>query len=91
MLYRPHDSALISLLTGEPAFIPFVSVEALTSDIASPVLATVLGLVTTENATDLFTAGAFNLELSPNSLVLKKIELPHEFIYTAYGLTGVDM
>jgi len=55
------------------------------------VLATVLGLVTTENATDLFTAAGFNLLLSPNSLVLKKIELPHEFIYTAFGLTGYDI
>jgi hypothetical protein len=92
MLARTDDSALNSLcLTGEPVFIQFVSVETLTSDIASPVLAAVLGLVTTENATDLFTAAGFNLLLSPNSLVLKKIELPHEFIYTALGLTGYDI
>mgnify|MGYP000853025182 CR=1 FL=1 len=58
----------------------------------SPVLATVLGLVMTENATDLFTSAAgFNLLLSPNSLVLKKIELPHELIYKTLGLIGVDI
>ena len=67
------------------------SFEILTSDLLSPVLATVLGLVTTENATDLLTGGGLNLLLSPNSLVLNISELPEELIYKILGLTGCDI
>tara|TARA_B110000285_G_scaffold185249_1_gene210083 strand:- start:64 stop:354 length:291 start_codon:yes stop_codon:yes gene_type:complete len=85
------DPALNILFRGEAAYIP-PSCETLTSDLSSPVLATVLGLVTTENATLLLTigGGGFNRLLSPNSFVLNIKELPDELIYNSLGLTGYE-